>query len=344
MRLVQALNRIDRPRRAGQNRDMTQTTKAYRVTAFDRPPELKEMPLEPPDADQVQVKIHATALNFADTLMCTGTYQDTPTPPFTLGLELAGEVVELGKDVTALKIGQRVAVFSGQGGLATYGNFAASRCVPIPDGLGYDAAAALQIAYGTSHMALSYKARLMPGERLVVTGAAGGVGLTAVEIGKRMGAEVIAIARGADKLAVAHKAGADYLIDAEADDIRDQIKALGGADVVYDAVSGDLYEACFRATNPDGRILLIGFAGGGLPQIKPNHMLVKNITLIGFYWGAYLGFKPEPFLASLSQLFDWAARGEITPHISNRLPLSQVDEAMELIRTRQATGKVIVTP
>ena len=170
------------------------------------------------------------------------------------------------------------------------------------------------------------------------------MGLTAVEIGKRMGAEVIAIARGADKLAVAQKAGADYLIDAEADDIRDQIKALGGADVVYDAVGGDLYEACFRATNPDGRILLIGFAGGGLPQIKPNHMLVKNITVIGFYWGAYLGFKPEPFLASLSQLFDWAARGEITPHISNRLPLSQVDDAMDLIRSRQATGKVIVTP
>jgi len=344
MRLTQALNRIDRSRQTGQNRAMTQTTKAYRVTAFDLPPELKEMPLGSPDADQVQVKIHASALNFADILMCKGTYQDTPTPPFTLGLELAGEVVALGKEVTDLAFGQRVAVFSGQGGLATYGNFSASRCVPLPDGLGYDTAAALQIAYGTSHMALSYKARLMPGERLVVTGAAGGVGLTAVEIGKRMGAEVIAIARGADKLAVAQRAGADHLIDAEAGDIRDQIKALGGADVVYDAVGGDLYEACFRATNPDGRILLIGFAGGGLPQIKPNHMLVKNITLIGFYWGAYLGFKPAPFLASLSQLFDWAARGEITPHISNRLPLSRVDEAMDLIRSRQATGKVIVTP
>jgi NADPH2:quinone reductase len=344
MRLAQALNRIDRSRQTGQNRAMTQTTKAYRVTAFDLPPELKEMPLGSLDADQVQVKIHASALNFADILMCKGTYQDTPTPPFTLGLELAGEVVALAKEVTDLALGQRVAVFSGQGGLATYGNFSASRCVPLPDGLGYDTAAALQIAYGTSHMALSYKARLMPGERLVVTGAAGGVGLTAVEIGKRMGAEVIAIARGADKLTVAQRAGADHLIDAEAGDIRDQIKALGGADVVYDAVGGDLYEACFRATNPDGRILLIGFAGGGLPQIKPNHMLVKNITLIGFYWGAYLGFKPAPFLASLSQLFDWAARGEITPHISNRLPLSRVDEAMDLIRSRQATGKVIVTP
>ena len=337
-------NGIDSTPESGQNNTMNKTATAYRVTAFDLAPQLQELRLEPPDAGQVQVKIHATALNFADTLMCTGTYQDTPPPPFTLGLELAGEVTALGKDVTGLTIGQRVAVFSGQGGLATYGNFAASRCVPIPDSLGYDAAAALQIAYGTSHMALSYKARLMPGERLVVTGAAGGVGLTAVEIGKRMGAEVIAIARGTDKLAIAQKAGADHLIDAEADDIRDQIKALGGADVVYDTVGGALYEACFRATNPDGRILLIGFAGGGLPQIKPNHMLVKNITVIGFYWGAYLGFKPAPFLASLSQLFDWAARGEITPHISNRLPLSQVDDAMDLIRSRQATGKVIVTP
>ncbi|SFK07293.1 NADPH2:quinone reductase [Celeribacter neptunius] len=318
--------------------------RACRVTGFDRAPQLEALALTAPGPQEVRVRIHASALNFADTLMCKGTYQDTPEPPFTLGLELAGEITALGAGVRDLSIGQRVAVYAGQGGLATAGNFPAERCIPIPDTLGYDTAAALQIAYGTSHMALDYKARLHPGERLVVTGAAGGVGLTAVEIGKRMGAEVIAIARGAEKLAIAKAAGADYLIDAGAADIREQIKTLGGADVVYDAVGEPLYEACFRATNPDGRILLIGFAGGDLPKMKPNHMLVKNITAIGFYWGGYLAFNPAPLKASLAQLFDWAAEGTIKPHISHRLPLERFEEGLELLRSRRATGKVVLEP
>nr|WP_238379737.1 NADPH:quinone oxidoreductase family protein [Celeribacter ethanolicus] len=320
------------------------TIRACRVTAFDQPPQLADTALAPPAAGEIQVAIRAGALNFADTLMCTGRYQDTPEPPFTLGLELSGKIIEIGEGVTGFQTGQRVAIYSGQGGLAEAGNFPADRCIPIPEGLGYAEAAALQIAYGTSHMALDYKARLQPGERLVVTGAAGGVGLTAVEIGKLMGAEVIAIARGADKLAIAKAAGADHLIDADSPDIREQIKALGGADVVYDAVGEPLYEACFRATNPDGRILLIGFAGGDLPKMKPNHMLVKNITAIGFYWGAYLNFNPAPLRASLATLFDWAAEGRIKPHISHRLPLDQFAEALELIRSRQATGKVVLEP
>ncbi|WP_321364217.1 NADPH:quinone oxidoreductase family protein [uncultured Celeribacter sp.] len=319
-------------------------TRACRVAGFDRPPTLEKIVLPPPGPQEVRVAIHASALNFADTLMCTGKYQDTPEPPFTLGLELAGEVTALGADVTGLSLGQRVAVYAGQGGLADTGNFPADRCVPIPEGLSFAEAAALQIAYGTSHMALDYKARLQPGERLVVTGAAGGVGLTAVEIGKLMGAEVIAIARGEEKLAIAKAAGADHLIDASAPDIREQIKALGGADVVYEAVGEPLYEACFRASNPDGRILLIGFAGGDLPRMKPNHMLVKNITAIGFYWGSYLGFNPAPLRASLKQLFDWAAEGRIKPHISHHLPLERFDEGLELLRARKATGKVVLEP
>ncbi len=319
-------------------------TKSCRVTRFDQPPALDSIPLMPPAAGELRVQIRAAALNFADTLMCKGRYQDTPELPFTLGLELAGEITEVGQGVAGFEIGQRVAVYSGQGGLAEAGNFPADRCLPIPDELGFAEAAALQIAYGTSHMALDYKARLQPGERLVVTGAAGGVGLTAVELGKLMGAEVIAIARGADKLTTARAAGADHLIDADSPDIREQIKALGGADVVYEAVGEPLYEACFRATNPDGRILLIGFAGGELPKMKPNHMLVKNITAIGFYWGAYLNFNPTPLRSSLATLFDWAAEGLIKPHISHRLPLDQFATALDLIRTRQATGKVILEP
>ncbi|WP_417269992.1 NADPH:quinone oxidoreductase family protein [Celeribacter sp.] len=323
---------------------MISTTLAFRTLDFASPPQLVTCPFPAPAAKEVRIRVRACGLNFADLLMSTGHYQDTPTPPFTLGLELSGEIEALGVEVSHFKIGDRVAAFSGQGGLATHANVAAERCIPLPASVDFDSAAALQIAYGTSHMALSYKARLQKGERLVVTGAAGGVGLTAVEIGKRMGAEVIAIARGANKLAIAKSRGADHLIDASDSDIRDQIKALGGADVVYDAVGGDLFEACFRAANPDGRILLIGFASGDLPTLKPNHMLVKNITAIGFYWGAYLNFNPAPLKTSLAQLFDWAASGDISPHISHRLPLTQAAEGLALLKERKATGKVIINP
>ncbi|WP_417249997.1 NADPH:quinone oxidoreductase family protein [Celeribacter sp.] len=322
---------------------MSKTTTAYRIAAFDQPPAMETVPLPQPARGEVQLRVRACGLNFADLLMCKGQYQDTPTPPFTLGMELAGEVEALGAGVSGLHVGQSVAVFSGKGGLATHGNFPADRCTALPRAIPHDVAAALQITYGTSHMALAHKARLQPGERLVVTGAAGGVGLTAVEIGKLMGAEVIAIARGENKRAVVKAAGADHVIDAEDDDIRDQIKALGGADVVYDVVGGALFDACFRATNPDGRMMLIGFAGGDLPALRPNHMLVKNITVIGFYWGGYFTIDPAALRASLEQVFDWAAQGRISPHISHRMPFERAGDGLQLLKDRKATGKVVVT-
>jgi NADPH2:quinone reductase len=324
---------------------MTHTVSAFQVTGFDAPAQLCQIEIPAPRAGQVLIQTRACGLNFADLLMCKGTYQETPKPPFTLGLESAGQIIALGPEAPRhLDIGMRVAAYTGQGGLATKVIAPAERCIPLPDALSYDSAAALQITYGTSHMALAFKAQLQKGERLVVTGAAGGVGLTAVELGKLMGAEVIAIARGASKLAVAKAAGADHLIDADDPDVRTKIKALGGADVVYDAVGGSLFEACFRATNPNGRILLIGFAGGDLPVLKPNHMLVKNISVIGFYWGAYFDIAPDVVAGSLAQLFDWAAQGKITPHISHRLPLDQAAAGLSLLSTRKATGKVIITP
>ena len=324
---------------------MEHITSAFQVADFAAAPHLTRINISAPRADQVLIRVRACGLNFADLLMCKGTYQDTPPVPFTLGLECAGEIVELGPDAPDhLAIGMRVAAYTGQGGLAQNALIPAARCIVMPQALSYDAAAALQIAYGTSHLALAYKARLQPRERLVVTGAAGGVGLTAVELGKVMGAEVIAVARGADKLEIARAAGADHLIDADDPNLRDKIKALGGADVVYDAVGGALFEACFRATNPDGRILLIGFAGGNLPALKPNHMLVKNISVIGFYWGAYFDIAPEIMAASLAQLFAWAATGDIKPHISHRLPLDQAADGLALLANRTATGKVIITP
>ena len=214
----------------------------------------------------------------------------------------------------------------------------------LPDAMPFEHAAAFQIAYGTSHVALDYRARLQPGETLLVLGAAGGVGLTAVEIGKLMGATVIAVARGAAKLDVARQAGADHVIDAETEDLRGAIKALGGADVVYDPVGGDAFKAAFRACKPEARILSIGFASGDIPTIPANHLLVKNITVQGFYWGGYMAFKPSVVIDSLRTLIGWYGEGKLHPHISHTLPLAQVEEGMELLRSRKSTGKVIIIP
>jgi len=291
----------------------------------------------------VRIRTVACGLNFADLLMMRGKYQDTPPVPFTLGMEASGVIDALGAGVAGLKIGDRVAVFGGSGGLADYGVYPAGKIVVLPDEVSFEDAAALQIAYGTSHVALDHKARLKPGETLVVLGAAGGVGLTAVELGHIMGATVVAVARGPEKLEIAKKAGADHLIDATDPELREKLKALGGADVVYDAVGGDPFRAAFRAMKPEGRLLAIGHASGDVPQVPANHLLVKNIDVLGFYWGGYMKFRPKVITDSLKVLFDWAAAGKIRPHISHVLPLEQADEGLELLRSRASTGKVVIT-
>lgn len=317
--------------------------RAFQVTDHASPPAFGDIDLPSPGPGEVQMAIGACGLNFSDMLIAKGTYQDTPPLPATLGMEMAGTVSAVGAGVSGFAPGDRVCAFNGHGGLAEAANVAAERCVRLPDTMPFDEAAGFQIAYGTSHVALEHRARLQPGERLVVTGAAGGVGLTAVEIGRRMGAEVVAVARGAAKLAAAEAAGARHLIDAETPDLRAQIKALGGADVVYECIGGEVFRACFRATRPDGRILAIGFAGGEVPQIPANHLLVKNISVIGVNWGGYLKFRPEVLTGSLRTLFDWYSAGELSPHISHRLPLDRAAEALELLRQRKATGKIVVT-
>ena len=318
--------------------------RAFQVLPDDQPPALRTIDIPAPAEGEVRLRIGACGLNFADTLMIRGEYQDTPEPPFTLGMEVAGTVDACGAGVDEAMTGQRVAVFGGQGGLAEYGCFPAGRCVPLPDAMPFTDAAAFQVAYGTSHVALDHKARLQPGETLLVLGAAGGVGLTAVEIGKQMGATVIACARGADKLAVAEQAGADHLIDAKTEDIRERCKALGGLDVVYDPVGGDQFKAAFRACNPEARILAIGFASGDVPQIPANHLLVKNISVLGLYWGGYLKFRPQVISDSLATLFGWYAEGKLKPHVSHTLPLDRAEEGLDLLRTRKSTGKVVITP
>lgn len=318
--------------------------RAFVLAATDKPPSLTDMPVPEPGAGEIRLKIAACGLNFADLLMAEGRYQERPALPLVMGIEVAGTVDAVGEGVTDLKPGQRLAGFAGQGGLAEYGCFPADRCVPIPDTMPFEQAAGFVVAYGTSHLALSRRGRLQAGETLLVLGAAGGVGLTAVEIGARMGARVVAVARGADKLAVAQNAGAEVLIDSDdTGDLKSAFKALGGVDVVYDAVGDPAASAALRALRPEGRFLAIGFAGGQVPQFPANILLVKNIDAIGFYWGAYAGFAPDVIQQSLASLMRLYETGGLQPHVSHTLPLERTAEAMDLLRKRKSTGKVVVT-
>lgn len=318
--------------------------RAFQVTTHDEKPVLRDVPVPHPCPGQVLLEIDACGLNYADLLMSKGTYQDTPPTPFTLGMEVCGRVIAQGQGVTSPRIGDRVAVFGGHGGLAELGVFPAALCTRVPENMPSEVAAGFMIAYGTSHLALDRRAHLQPGETLLVLGAAGGVGLTAVEIGKAMGARVIAVARGAKKLAVAQQAGADHLIDSDTDDIKAAVKALGGADVVYDPVGGDMFKAALGACKPEARYLVIGFASGDVPPVPANILLVKNVTVIGFYWGGYLKFNPEALTQSLSKLMSWYTDGRLRPHISHVLPLDLAADALALLRNRTSTGKVVVTP
>jgi NADPH:quinone reductase len=317
--------------------------RALRLDRHGQIPQVTDIPRPEPEQGEVRVRIAACGLNFADLLMIDGTYQERPSLPMTLGMELAGTIEAVGPGVRSLAPGDRVAVFAGSGGLAEWGCFPADRCLPLPEAMPFDIAAAFQVAYGTSHLALDHRAHLQPGETLLVLGAAGGVGLTAVEIGKRMGATVIGCARGPEKLAVVREAGADHLIDSDNGNLRDAVRALGGADVVYDPIGGDLFDAALRATNPEGRLLTIGFASGTVPQIPANLLLVKNLTVLGFYWGGYLSFNAAALKQSLTTLMNWYTEGKLSPHISHRVPLERAGEALDLLRSRRSTGKVVVT-
>ena len=316
--------------------------RAMQLTALNTPLEMTELAMPTPAPTEVLVQIDTCGLNFGDLLIIKGTYQEKPPLPYTLGMELAGTITAVGADVKDLKVGQRIAAYSGFGGLAEYACIPASICVPIPSEMSAVDAAAFLIAYGTSHVALDYKAHLQPGERLLVLGASGGVGLTAVELGKVMGAEVIAVARGAEKLEVCKSAGAHHLINSETDDIREIVKGLGGADVVYDPVGGDQFKAAMRACNPEARLIPLGFASGDVPQIPANIILVKNLTVLGLYWGGYARLNPSVLTDSFKTLTDWYVEGLIKPHVSNVLPLEQANEALALLRDRKATGKVVV--
>jgi NADPH2:quinone reductase len=316
---------------------------AWRVDQIGGSAMLQTIQAPKPAEGEVLVQVAAVGLNFADLLMQQGKYQEHPPLPYTPGMEIAGTVVALGPDTDGPVIGSRVAGFAGHGGLAELAALPAARLITLPDAVSFEQAAAFQIAYGTSHLALDHKARLQRGETLLVLGAAGGVGLTAVEIGKRMGAHVIACARGAAKLEIARKAGADAVIDSDTPDLKAAFKAIGGVDVVYDPVGGPAFTAALSACRPEGRLLTIGFASGTVPPIPANLLLVKNLTVMGLYWGGYLTFAPQVLTQSLQTLLDWLAKGDLHPHISHTLPFADYPRGLELLESRQATGKVVIT-
>lgn len=318
--------------------------RAMVVTQTGAPLTAATLDLPDPGPGQVRLRVRAAGVNFADTLMAKGTYQEKPPLPFAPGIEVCGVVEAQGPGVAAPALGARVVAVCGHGGFAEAVLAPAAACVAVPDALADVAAAALQVAYGTSHLALGHRARLQPGERLLVMGAAGGVGLTAVEIGALMGAEVIAVARGPERLALARAKGAHHTLDGDAGDLREAVRALGGADVVYDPVGGAAWEAALRAANPEARLIPIGFASGTVPQIPANILLVKNLTVIGLYWGAYARFRPDVLAASTAEVIGWAATGRITPHVSHTLALDQANDALDLLRDRSATGKVVLVP
>lgn len=317
--------------------------KSWRIEQIGGQPQLQNTSASSPGPGEISLRVAACGLNFADLLMRDGKYQEKPPLPYTPGMEVAGTVLALGPNTQGPAPGTRVLAFVNHGGLAEQAIAPANRVVAIPDAMPFSEAAGFPIAYGTSHLALAHKARLQPGETLLVLGAAGGVGLTAVEIGKRMGARVVASARGAEKLAIARAAGADDVIDSDTPDLKAALKALGGVDVVYDAVGGPAFDAALSACRPEGRILAIGFASGHVPQVPANLLLVKNLSVMGLYWGGYLTFAPQVLTDSLKTLLGWYEAGGLRPHISHTLPFDQLPQGLDLLRDRKSTGKIVIT-
>jgi NADPH2:quinone reductase len=308
--------------------------------------ELADLPPPEPGPGEVRLVVAAAGVNFADSLMIAGRYQDRPTLPFVPGLEVAGRIDAVGNGASELKAGQRVLAPVDRGGFAEAAIARAEDVVPLPDSIDDVTAAGFAIAYGTAHGALQWRAGLQAGETLLVHGAAGGVGLTAVEVGAAMGANVVATARGADKLAVAARHGAGQTLDSECQDLVGQLKALlgrTGADVVFDPVGGPVFEASLRVIAWEGRIVIVGFASGKVPQIPANILLVKNAAALGFYWGSYRRHDPARLRASLELLLRWHAEGKLRPHVSHVLPLERTAEAIGLLISRTSTGKVVVT-
>ena len=314
------------------------------------PPEslvLEEVASPRPGKGQVAVSVKSCGVNFPDTLIIQGKYQFKPAMPFSPGGEVAGVVKEVGEGVDNFKAGDRVIVSAAFGGFAEEIVADANRVMPMPAGVDFIPASAFMLTYGTSYYALKDRAQIKPGETLLVLGAAGGVGLAAVELAKLMGARVIAAASSDEKLAVCKQYGADEVINYATEDLKERIKTLSGGkgvDVIYDPVGGEYSEAALRGMAWGGRFLVIGFAAGDIPRIPLNLTLLKSCSIVGVFWGAFTEREPKQNQENVRQLLGWLAEGKLKPHISATYPLSQAAQALNDMLQRKVQGKVVLVP
>lgn len=308
---------------------------------------VEELPDVSPGPGQVAIDVQAAGVNFPDVLIIQNKYQFKPELPFTPGSELAGIVRAVGDGVTQVKVGDKVLVFVSQGAFAQQIVVPAQAVMPMPPGLDFDTAAAVTLTYGTSHHAVVDRAQLKAGETMLVLGAAGGVGLAAIEIGKALGARVIAAASTDEKLEICKDHGADATINYSKEDLRDAIKAATagkGPDVIYDPVGGIYAEPAFRSIGWRGRYLVVGFANGEIPKLPLNLALLKGASLVGVFWGEFARREPKANLAAMHQLMGWMAEGKIKPHISGRYALAETPQALKDMAARKVTGKVVIQP
>jgi NADPH:quinone reductase len=294
---------------------------------------------------QVVITVHACGVNFFDALIVQGKYQTRPALPFSPGGEVAGIVKAVGEGVTGVETGMRVLAFTGHGGYAEEVSVDANSVIALPAQMDFATAAAFPITYATSYHALKDRGQLRSGETLLVLGAAGGVGLAAVEIGKVMGARVIAAASSEAKLALAGEHGADALINYGGSDLRERIREVTGGkgvDVVYDPVGGAYAEPALRSLAPEGRYLVIGFASGEIPKIALNLLLLKMVSLVGVFWGAFAKAQPQGNAANLAELLAWYTAGKLRPHVSATFSLERYREALDAVMQRKVLGKVVL--
>ncbi|KPX28631.1 MULTISPECIES: NADPH:quinone oxidoreductase family protein [Pseudomonas syringae group] len=306
---------------------------------------LEDVPGPEIKKNEILLDVQAAGVNFPDTLIIEGKYQFKPPFPFSPGGEAAGVIAAVGENVSHLKPGDRVMALTGWGSFAEQVAVAQYNVLPIPANMDFTTAAAFSMTYGTSMHALKQRANLQPGETLLVLGASGGVGLAAVEIGKALGARVIAAASSAEKLEVARNAGADELINYSETSLKDEVKRLtngNGADVIYDPVGGDLFDQAIRTIAWNGRLLVVGFASGRIPELPVNLALLKGASVVGVFWGSFAQRQPQDNAANFTQLFAWFEEGKLKPLVSTVYPLERAGEAIDLLGGRKTVGKVVV--
>jgi NADPH2:quinone reductase len=323
--------------------------KAVLCTHFGGPDdlELKELPDPVPGAGEVLVAVKAAALNFFDTLLIAGKYQHKPPFPFSPAAEFSGVVERVGPDVAAIRSGDRVLGNIGAGAAREKVVAKAERLIKLPDGLDFDRAAGLTVTYGTTLHALKDRAQLRPGETLAVLGAAGGTGLATIELGKILGARVIACASSAEKLAFAREHGADEAVNYTEEDIKDALRRLTdgkGVDVVYDPVGGPYAEPAVRALAWGGRYLVIGFAAGEIPKIPINLVLLRSSAIVGVFWGAWAERNPQGHRANMAEIALWCLEGKLSAHVHAVYPLEKTAEAIKALSNRQVMGKLLLRP